>query len=608
MLKRICEISNKILRCASGDLDRLSFIKGIAAIFDEYSKANAVDIYLGDREKVNIFEYNPPGEFTIRKLRRTPFPFQYFNKNDRLDFDFKVSFSEWMNLFFNEVMLKKRKKRKSAENSLSSFMPEKAVCKDSAESGLSSTSRSKAGSSSLRSPADLDYAVLERKETEEGICFFKNDVEYGETPSADSKKFHSYYIIPFSINPENFAILVMKDFKRNCFDQANVSFFSKLIHVLSEGFSHQLAQDALKERVKELICLYQITQIANKPNLTINQVLQQIADILPSAMQYPEIAYARIYVDEKYYKSSPFRESKIKLSSRISSKYEQRGVLEVFYREKKIPSYGEVFLQEEENLLETVAKQIALIIERKQIEELNTRLQEQLRHADRLATIGQLSAGIAHEINEPLATILGFAQLVEKGEDVPQTVVDDARKIINATLHSREIVRKLMLFSRQMPPKKGKVDLNQIIDEGLYFLESRCQKSGIKIIKKPDPSIPEIYADPNQIHQILVNLIVNAIHAMPKGGKLILSTKNNNDSSVSIYVEDTGMGIKEDIRQKIFIPFFTTKSINQGTGLGLSVVHGIVSSHNGQINVKSEYGKGSAFEIKLPVTGKLREK
>ncbi len=563
MLKRICEISNRILRCASGDLKRLDFIRGIATIFDEFSRANAVAIYLGDREKFNVFEYYPPHKFTVKKLKKIEFPFDFFNERDLLDFGNKENYIRWIEDFFRQQELKGRKKK--------------------------------------------DNITFFRKETEEGICFYHNNIELQGTEPDSKKNFTSFCLIPFIIDSHYFAILTMRAFKSKAFDNAQVSFFSKLIHVLSEGFAHQFAQDALKERVKELYCLYRITQIANKPNLSIHQVLQQIADILPAAMQYPEIAYARIFVDDQYYKSSGFRESKIKLSTKISSKYEQRGLLEVFYRERDIPTYGQIFLQEEENLLETVSKQIALIIERKQVEELNTKLQEQLRHADRLATIGQLSAGIAHEINEPLATILGFAQLIEKSDDVPQESVDDARKIINATLHSREIVRKLMLFSRQMPPKKGKVNLNQIIEEGLYFLESRCLKSGIEIIRSLESDIPEIDADPNQIHQILVNLIVNAIHAMPEGGKLILSTTNNGDNTVSFSVEDTGKGIKDEIKEKIFIPFFTTKDINQGTGLGLSVVHGIVSSHNGQINVNSKLGKGSIFEIRLPVYGKIRD-
>lgn len=561
MLKRICEISNRILRCASGDFQKLEFIKGIASIFDEFSKSDSVVIFLGDWEKTNVFEYYPPDTLTVRKKKKRNFPFHFFNNKDLLDLSYNDSFSDWVTDFFNQELVKEYRKDEPVK--------------------------------------------LEQKVTEEGICYYTNDVENYDSLYPRQDHYRSYYIIPFLIDRSNYAILVMRAHKKGVFDRSNVDFYSKLIQVLSEGFSHQLAQDALKERVKELLCLYQITQIANRPNLSINQVLQQIADILPSAMQYPEIAHARIFVDEEYFTSHKFKESKIKLTARISSKYEQRGLLEIFYREKDIPSYGQVFLQEEENLLETVSKQIALIIERKQIEEINTKLQEQLRHADRLATIGQLSAGIAHEINEPLATILGFAQLIEKGENVPQETIYDARKIVNATLHSREIVRKLMLFSRQMPPKKGLVDLNQIIEDGLYFLESRCLKSGIEIIKNLDPSIPEIEADPNQIHQVLVNLIVNAIHAMPGGGKLILATKNNSDNTVSLFVEDTGKGIDEKTQPKIFIPFFTTKDIDQGTGLGLSVVHGIVSSHNGAIEVTSEPGRGSTFEIRLPANGKI---
>lgn len=147
-------------------------------------------------------------------------------------------------------------------------------------------------------------------------------------------------------------------------------------------------------------------------------------------------------------------------------------------------------------MLDTVARQVALIIERRQTEEDKLKLQEQLRHADRLATIGQLAAGVAHELNEPLGSILGFAQLAKKCPGLPKQAEQDIEKIVNASLHAREVVKKLLIFARQMPTQKTKVNLNQIVEEGLYFLESRCVKQGIKLIRSLSPNLPEITADP----------------------------------------------------------------------------------------------------------------
>lgn len=356
----------------------------------------------------------------------------------------------------------------------------------------------------------------------------------------------------------------------------------------------------LKERIKELTCLYQISEISNRPELSLSQILSQIVSIIPPSMQFPEIASARLLVDGDYYNSDGFCPSHIYLSVDILVNYQPRGIIEVFYQ--PIPAYSAQvsFLVEEEQLLKTVAQQIAMIIERKNIEETNARLQEQLRHADRLATIGQLAAGIAHEINEPLGTILGFAQLVQSSYELNPEMAADIQKIVNATLHGREVVRKLMLFSRQMPPKKARVNLNRIIEEGFYFLENRCAKQGVEIIRELDPDLPETIADPGQMHQVLVNLTVNAMQAMPEGGLITIRTKHVGNN-IELSVHDNGIGMKKELIKKIFIPFFTTKDINQGTGLGLSVVHGIITTHNGNIKVESEPGKGSTFRVLLGV-------
>jgi len=132
------------------------------------------------------------------------------------------------------------------------------------------------------------------------------------------------------------------------------------------------------------------------------------------------------------------------------------------------------------------------------------------------------------------------------------------------------------MFARQMPSKRANVDLNSLVEDGLYFLESRCAKEGIELVRVLSPGLPDVTADPAQMHQVLVNLAVNAIQAMPNGGKLTVGTASSDDQ-VLLTVEDTGIGMSEGVLKQIFIPFFTTKDVGQGTGLGLPVVHGIVN-------------------------------
>jgi two-component system NtrC family sensor kinase len=357
---------------------------------------------------------------------------------------------------------------------------------------------------------------------------------------------------------------------------------------------------ALTERVKELTCLYGIAQIAGKPGIPLEEIIQCIVELLPPAWQYPETAFARIILDGISYTTQGFREYRQKQTAEIIVGGVPRGVVELVYSEKKPDLDEGPFLKEERNLIDAVARQVALIVERRQAEEDKLQLHNQLLHADRLATIGMLAAGVAHELNEPLGNILGFAQLARKCPGVPASAEQDIGKIEVASLYARGIIQKLLVFARQAPPEKTQVNLNQVVEDGLYFFEARCATEGIELVRLLSADLPEITADPAQLNQLLVNLVVNALHSMRGAGKITVQTQFC-DHNVYLIVEDTGTGMNKEVLDKIFIPFYTTKDVGHGTGLGLPVVYGIVTAHGGSINVKSELGCGSRFEIKLPV-------
>lgn len=371
-------------------------------------------------------------------------------------------------------------------------------------------------------------------------------------------------------------------------------------HAADVTDSAQRAKRDLRERVKELTCLYGIMQIAVRPNLSLEELLQNIVNLLPPAMQHPEFAVGRIILDHRPYTTTNFHESPRKLSADIVVNGKRRGAVEIAYLENTPPSELGLFLNEERSLIEAVANHVELIVERRQAESDKARLQYQLQHADRLATIGQLAAGVAHELNEPLANILGFAQLARKSPGLPAQTEQDIEKIVSSALHAREVIKKLLMFARQMPPTKARVNLNEIVQESLFFLESRFAKQGIRLILELAPDLPHITADATQLQQVLVNLAVNSLQATPNGGSLTVATFAD-DSQVSLVVEDTGTGMTDDVKARLFTPFFTTKDVGQGTGLGLAVVHGIVTSHGGSINVESKVGHGTRFEINLPI-------
>jgi len=357
---------------------------------------------------------------------------------------------------------------------------------------------------------------------------------------------------------------------------------------------------ALTERVKELTCLYGIAQIAGEPGISLEEIIQRIVELLPHAWQYPEITLARIMYDGASYTSPGFREYHNKQTTDIFIDGMPIGTIDIFYMLEKPQADEGPFLKEERNLINAVARQVALITERKQAEEDKLKLHAQLRHADRLSTIGMLAAGVAHELNEPLGNILGFAQLAKKTPEVPVSAKQDIEKIETASLQAREIIKKLLVFARQRPPKKSRINLNQVVQDSFYFFKAQCTKEDVELIHALSPNLPEIIADPSQLNQVLVNLIVNALQSMSAGGKITVRTWSS-DHHVYLSVEDTGPGISRENLEKIFVPFFTTKDIGHGTGLGLPVVHGIITSHGGLIDVDSKVDSGTRFEIRLPI-------
>lgn len=416
----------------------------------------------------------------------------------------------------------------------------------------------------------------------------------------DIKEFKSLLIIPLTLAKQNRGILGFKSGKEYFFTQEEIAIYEDVAQFLTIALDNQEAQYDLKERVKELSCFYGLSRMAQDANISTADFLQGVAGLLPPAFQYPHIAAGRISLDGKDYSTPFFHEEGHILKTDIFISGIRRGEIAVSYSKEMKTIFGGPFLEEELYLLNSIASQVANVVEQREARAEKLKLQDQLRHADRLATIGQLAAGVAHELNEPLSTILGFAQLIKKNAVLEGQSVHDNEKIIKAALHAREVVRKLVTFAKQTPPKNELIDINTVIQEGLYFLESRLQKGDVEIIRRFSSDIPMIMADPSQIYQVVVNLTVNALQAMPEGGKIIIGTERDGDY-VSLTVEDNGVGMDEDTLEKLFIPFFTTKDVGEGTGLGLAVVHGIITSHNGLIEVSSKIGKGSRFIIKLPL-------
>jgi len=233
--------------------------------------------------------------------------------------------------------------------------------------------------------------------------------------------------------------------------------------------------------------------------------------------------------------------------------------------------------------------------------------QEQLVQKEKLASVGQLAAGVAHEINNPLGSVLLYADILRKEtpEDNAQQQ-DDLEMIIREATRCKTIVNDLLNFSRQNEVMAQETDLNQLLGEMAQEAKKQELYQQVEIVTELDPALPHVQADPLQLRQVFLNLMSNAAEAMPEGGTLTISTRQGPSAGlVTVEVQDTGVGISEENMKKIFTPFFTTKPIGRGTGLGLAIIYGIVKMHRGQISLQSQPGKGTKFTItlreKLPV-------
>ncbi len=227
-----------------------------------------------------------------------------------------------------------------------------------------------------------------------------------------------------------------------------------------------------------------------------------------------------------------------------------------------------------------------------------TRLQ--LTQADKLASVGRLAAGIAHEINNPLTGVLTYASLMAKRFPAGDPSAEDLEVIIRETKRCRGIIKELLDFARPTPPSRRLTDLNEVMRHSLAVVMNQLSMSQVNLSLDLAQDLPEVFADANQLQQVVVNLLLNAADVVePETGQIRLSTRDVGDGYVAFQVEDNGSGIRAEDVPHLFEPFFSTKG-NRGTGLGLAVTWGIVEGHAGSIDVQTELGKGTCFSVRIP--------
>ncbi len=377
----------------------------------------------------------------------------------------------------------------------------------------------------------------------------------------------------------------------------------------------------LNERVKELNGLYSLSKCVEIPNVTLPEIFQSLSELLPSCWQYPEITCGRVIFNDNEFKTDNFKETQWLQSADIKVFGEKQGTIDVYYlRECSVLDEGP-FLKEERNLINSLAERLSRVIERKQAEKAKVTLQAQLLQSEKLASVGQLSAGVAHEINNPIGFISSNLGTMKKyltrvrsylegnsGQDPDKQreiteIVTDFDDAISESLEGADRVKKIVAalkgFARADTGKLEAADLNAELESTLNIVWNQI-KYTCKV-EKDFGELPAVSCHKGQINQVMLNLLVNAGQAIGDGPGTIRIRTWADDTLCYISVKDDGCGIAQEHIDKIFDPFFTTKDVGKGTGLGLSVSHEIVKNHGGRMEVQSEVGQGSEFVVSLPI-------
>ena len=401
----------------------------------------------------------------------------------------------------------------------------------------------------------------------------------------------------------------------------------------------------LRERVKELNCLYGISNLVEKPHILLGEIFQGVADIIPPSWQYPEITCARIILENQEYRTQNFRETVWKQTSDIVVHNQRIGTVEVYHLEEKPEIDEGPFIKEERQLINAIAKRLGHLYERIKGEDERKNIKAQLLQSEKMASVGQLAAGVAHEINNPtgfvssnlktlseyLKDINGLLREYKKliadlkentdadgghpaiSEHVERItaleeevdidfILNDIFELIEESREGTEriknIVQDLKDFAHPGEDKPKFADINKNLDSTVNVVWNELRYKAD--VTKDYGDLPQVHCYPQMINQVFVNILVNAAQSIKERGEIKIKTRADNGYA-EIKISDTGSGIPKENLSKIFDPFFTTKTVGSGTGLGMNVAYNIIKKHNGTIDVESTVGAGTTFTIRLPV-------
>lgn len=489
--------------------------------------------------------------------------------------------------------------------------------------------------------------------------------------SEDSREVRAELCVPITLGIKTIGVLNLQSTQLEAFDKYHVAALETLADQLAIAIENARLYDAINQHLKELKSLNEIGQAVTS-TLDLQEILTLVTDQTTRLMEVAAASVALrddekgdvwfaaasgegsntviglrmargqgiagwvadkgepiivpdVYIDGRFFaemdKQSGFITKSI-LCVPLQTKGRTIGALEVMNKQRG------TFNSDDLSLLQALAVPAATAIENAQLYEEQTRTiqrlaetQNQLVQSAKLAAVGELAAGVAHEINNPLTTIIGLTSLLidtSLPESFPEETSEDLQMINKEARRARDIVRHLLDFARAGLPRRQPTDFNQLIEEAIFLVYTKSVSQKINLEKSLTP-LPQMLLDINQMKQVIVNLLNNAVQAMlayqEHPATLTISTylkplhtinlaqEQNSKATQAVIcrISDTGHGIKPEHLDKIFDPFFTTKEVGQGTGLGLSISYGIIEKHGGSISAESTYGQGSTFTLALPV-------
>lgn len=384
--------------------------------------------------------------------------------------------------------------------------------------------------------------------------------------------------------------------------------FTGVLHDITRRKQRQEEKDALlrelNKRNIELTCMYRIEESIRSRG-TLADIFDDAVQAIAQAFAEPEMMAVRIRFEDDVHAASNFQQTDWRIEAPIVVNGRRRGWVEVCYLEEPETEEDDAFLKEERDLLVAIGSVLGETVERRELE-------AQVIHASKLASIGELAAGVSHEINNPINAIMNCADILIKDTDHGSRQNQFARLIQSEAIRITNIVKNLLTFSRQDSEVRRPAHVKDIVDAVLSMSRKKFSKSNVDLrIEIPD-DLPQIHCSSEQMQQVVMNLMINALHALDEkypeasDDKILRVAAAPVDfdgvGGVRLTVEDHGTGIAPGNRDRLFDPFFTTKGRDKGTGLGLSVSDGIVRNHGGVIRVESELGHYTRFHVDLPLT------